>query len=123
MSDEYRKNLEEKQREKLNELLETLPDFARKFFRSMIIHHNSTNTILSYAYDIKSFFDYMMEQPGFRKKDRLTLPIQTLEQLNKDDLDEYLIYLAHHKTENGRSLMNSESTMRRKVASLRSFYQ
>lgn len=124
MSEDYRKELEGRHKEKLDTMLCEMPDFARKYFRSMIIHQNSTNTILSYCYDIKSFFDYMILQSGFKKyADNIqSMPMECLDALNKDDLDEYLDYLNYHKDPNGNSVVNGEATMRRKVASLRSFY-
>ncbi len=124
MSDEYRKQREEVHKEKLEEMLGEMPDFARKYFRSMVIRQNSTNTILSYCYDIKSFFDYLVCQSGFKKyaEEIQLIPLECLEKLNKDDLDEYLDYLNYHKDKHGNSIVNGEATMRRKIASLRSFY-
>ncbi|MBQ1902558.1 MAG: tyrosine-type recombinase/integrase [Lachnospiraceae bacterium] len=124
MSDEYRKNLQVRQREKLHDMLSEMPEFAKKYFDDMILHQNSSNTVLSYCYDMKLFFDYLVLQSGFKAyADSIaTLPLDSLDKLNRDDLMEYLSHLSYHKDKHGKTVINSESTMRRKVASLRSFY-
>ena len=51
---------------RLRDVLKTLPPFCRDFFRA-IEPRTTTKTRISYAYDIRIFFQFLLEQnPVFR---------------------------------------------------------
>ena len=53
---------------KLREVLKTLPPFCRDYFRA-IDATTTTKTRISYAYDIRIFFQFLLEQnPMFKDK-------------------------------------------------------
>ena len=53
---------------KLREVLQTLPPFARDYFRA-IEPTTSARTRISYAYDIRIFFNFLLtENPAFKEK-------------------------------------------------------
>ena len=106
---------------RLRDVLKTLPPFCRDFFRA-IEPRTTTKTRISYAYDIRIFFQFLLEQnPAFRdwSIDAFTVDVQ--DQLTAVDLEEYeeylKVYQAGDKTET-----NGERGLKRKMSSLRSFY-
>ena len=72
---------------RLREILKTLPSFAKDYFRA-IEPTTSANTRISYAYDIRVFFRFLMENNPVYKNytiDQFTLAdIENLEPVEKD---------------------------------------
>lgn len=106
---------------RLRDVLKTLPPFCRDFFRA-IEPRTTTKTRISYAYDIRIFFQFLLEQnPAFRDWSIDAFTVDVLDQLTAVDLEEYeeylKVYQAGDKTET-----NGERGLKRKMSSLRSFY-
>ena len=106
---------------RLRDVLKTLPPFCRDFFRA-IEPRTTTKTRISYAYDIRIFFQFLLEQnPAFRDWSIDACTVDVLDQLTAVDLEEYeeylKVYQAGDKTET-----NGERGLKRKMSSLRSFY-
>ena len=106
---------------RLRDVLKTLPPFCRDFFRA-IDPRTTTKTRISYAYDIRIFFQFLLEQnPAFRDWSIDAFTVDVLDQLTAVDLEEYeeylKVYQAGDKTET-----NGERGLKRKLSSLRSFY-
>ena len=106
---------------RLRDFLKTLPPFCRDFFRA-IEPRTTTKTRISYAYDIRIFFQFLLEQnPAFRDWSIDAFTVDVLDQLTAVDLEEYeeylKVYQAGDKTET-----NGERGLKRKMSSLRSFY-
>ena len=106
---------------RLRDVLKTLPPFCRDFFRA-IEPRTTTKTRISYAYDIRIFFQFLLEQnPSFRDWSIDAFTVDVLDQLTAVDLEEYeeylKVYQAGDKTET-----NGERGLKRKMSSLRSFY-
>ena len=106
---------------RLRDVLKTLPPFCRDFFRA-IEPRTTTKTRISYAYDIRIFFQFLLEQnPAFRDWSIDAFTVDILDQLTAVDLEEYeeylKVYQAGDKTET-----NGERGLKRKMSSLRSFY-
>lgn len=108
---------------KLREVLATLPDFCRNYFRAME-PTTTAKTRISYVYDIRLFLHFLCAQnPYFNKYDSITqITLSDLENLTPMDIEEYLEYLKYYTDEQGRSHTNSERGIKRKLAALRSFY-
>ncbi len=106
---------------RLRELLCTLPPFCKDFFRG-IEPQTSSRTRISYAYDLQIFFEFLKEtNPYFKKKDFNTITISDLECLTTTDIEEYIEYLSYYNKD-GKQHSNDEAGLKRKVTSLRSFY-
>ena len=106
---------------KLREVLSELPPFASDYFRG-IIASTSTRTRLSYAYDIRIFFRYVLEvNPIYKGKDMRDLKIDMLDKITALDIEEYIEYLRVYKDDKGL-VTNSERGLKRKMSALRSFY-
>ena len=106
---------------RLRDVLKTLPPFCRDFFRA-IEPRTTTKTRLSYAYDIRIFFQFLLEQnPAFKDWSMDAFTVDILDQITAIDLEEYeeylKVYQAGDKTET-----NGERGLKRKMSSLRSFY-
>ena len=82
---------------RLREILKTLPSFAKDYFRA-IEPTTSANTRISYAYDIRVFFRFLMENNPVYKNytiDQFTLA--DIENLEPVDIEEYQEYLKVQK--------------------------
>lgn len=106
---------------KMRAVLEVLPPFCKTFFRG-IEEYTSARTRLAYAYDIRLFFEFLHENNAVcAKMDISQFPLSILEQLNRQDIEEYLEYMSLYEKD-GREISNDERGKARKLASLRSFY-
>ncbi len=108
---------------KLRELLKELPPFARDYFRA-IGTTASSRTRLSYAYDLKVFFQYLlMENPLFQNYAMEDFRVDVLDALQAVDIEEYQEYLrVYQSKDTGLENTNGERGIKRKMSSLRSFY-
>lgn len=106
---------------KLREVLDTMPDFAREYFRG-VDSTTSPKTKLSYAYDIRVFLEFMLkENPSLHGRSLKDLDVGILDQIKAVDLEEYLMYLKVYE-HNNRMETNGERGRKRKLSALRSFY-
>ena len=106
---------------KLRNVLDTLPNFCRTFFRG-IEEYTSARTRLAYAYDIRVFFEFLHERNSICSKMEIKdYPLSLLDQLTRMDIEEYLEYITLYQKD-GTDVTNDERGKSRKLASLRSFY-
>ena len=118
----YHDELSKKNIEKLRELLTTLPSFCKMYFRGMndVI---SARTKIAYAYDLRVFFEYIMKQKSLQDKYPIQdMPMTILDQITREDIEDYLEYLSFYTNQLDDEVMNDERGKNRKLASLRSFY-
>ena len=107
---------------RLREVLKTLPPFVKDYFRAME-PKSSARTRINYAYDIRVFFHFLMENNPVYKNytiDRFTP--QDLENLEPVDIEEYQEYLKVYKNDEEKCITNTEKGLARKMSALRSFY-
>lgn len=106
---------------KLRAILDTLPPFCQDYFRG-ISDTTSTRTRLGYAYDIRVFFEFLHEaNPVCAKMDIHDFPISILNQVTRQDIEEYLSFISYYEKD-GHEFTNAERGKARKLSSLRSFY-
>lgn len=108
---------------RLREILKTLPEFARDFFRA-IEPNSSIRTRMNYAYDIRVFFRFLMENnPVYRSYRIEQFAVSDLERITAVDIEEYMEYLKVYRRQEDDELMtNTEKGLARKMSALRSFY-
>ena len=108
---------------KLREVLKTLPPFCRDYFRA-IDATTTTKTRISYAYDIRIFFQFLLDQnPMFKDKTMKDFTVDVLDQIKAVDLEEYEEYLKVYKSaDSSKTETNGERGVKRKISALRSFY-
>ena len=112
---------------RLRMLISTLPPYAKDYFRG-IQPHTESRTRIAYAYDLNVFFSYLHENnPIFAQKEIRDITLDDLEKLRPTDIEEYLEYLqAYTNPQNegsNNTKTNHELGLKRKLASLRSFYR
>ena len=106
---------------KLRQVLSTLPAFCKDYFRA-IDSTTTTKTRISYAYDIRIFFQFLLdENPVFKNYAMTDFSVDVLDQIKAIDLEEYMEYLKVYQ--NGdKTETNGERGLKRKISALRSFY-
>ena len=107
---------------RLREVLRELPSFVRDYFRA-IEPSTSAKTRISYAYDLRVFFNFLIENnPIFRAYELNQFSFGDLEKIEAIDVEEYLEYLKVYKSDD-KLMTNSERGIARKFSSLSSFYR
>lgn len=107
---------------KIREVIATLPPFCKQYFRG-IEEYTSTRTRLSYAYDIRLFFEFLHEKnPVLSKKNITDYELAVLDMVTREDIEEYLEYLSLYE-HGDKEITNDERGKARKLSSLRSLYK
>lgn len=107
---------------KLREVLKTLPAFAKDYFRA-IDAITTTKTRISYAYDIRIFFQFLIqENPSYQHLTPADFTIDVLDRVQALDIEEYMEYLKVYKDQDDSYITNGERGLKRKISALRSFY-
>lgn len=106
---------------RMREVLSTLPPFCKQFFRG-IQEYTSSRTRLAYAYDLRVFFEFMHSHNSMCSKIEITdFPISLLDQITREDIEEYLEYITYY-IKDGKEYTNNERGKKRKLSALKSFY-
>jgi len=107
---------------RLREVLRELPPFVRDYFRA-IEPSTSAKTRISYAYDLRVFFNFLIDNnPIYRDYSLTQFTFKDLENIEPIDVEEYLEYLKVYKSED-KLITNAERGIARKFSSLSSFYR
>lgn len=107
---------------KLREHLKQLPKFAAAYFRA-IEPTTSSRTRIAYAYDLGIFFHYIKENnPLYGNIPVTNFPLSILDEINAQDIEEYMEYLKVYEKDSDERT-NENPGIKRKIASLRSFYR
>ena len=116
---------------RIRELLRELPDVCSDYFLH-IEQLTSALTRMSYAYDLKLFFQYLSDEiPKFSGKPIQSFSVDDLNKITKHDIERFARYLTYYvKNETShdglvesREYTNNEYGIKRKFASLRAFYR
>ena len=131
MPNDYHTQTELERTRHLRELLHELPRCCSDYFIA-IEQQTSALTRLSYAYDLKLFFQYLSDElPKFGGKPVTEFTIEDIQQVTKQDLERYAryltLYIKNESLDDGeissREMTNHEYGIKRKYASLRAFYK
>jgi len=124
----YHEQEKQKNTLRLRSLLKTLPPFAFEFFRG-IEPTTSPKTRIAYAYDLRIFFEYILDiHPTLKNKAMDELIIKDLEEITPDHIEmflEYLTYYTKADPDNPGKIIeyqNDERGKSRKLAAIRTFY-
>ena len=102
--------------DKTRELLQKMPDFVRRYIRSI---HNATSARTQYEYlkDIQQYFRWLSQT---NNTEQISLDI--LKKQKKEDFEDYLEYIEHYEDENQKEHRNGRKSIKRKLSSLRKFF-
>ena len=123
----YREEADAKRILQIRTITRELPQACSDFIRSIAVT-TSTLTRLAYAIDLRTFFHFLQtERVAFSEKKLTLMTDQDLEQLTRNDLTAYAEYLTYYfKTEDSsvpnKAYVNHELAIKRKMCSIRSFY-
>ena len=107
---------------RLRQMIKELPPFCADFFRG-IEPRTSSRTRIAYAYDLKTFFEFLKKQnPLFSNYEPRDFKLSVLDEIHLMDLEEYMEYLKCYSSEKKEDLVNTERGIMRKISSLKSFY-
>ena len=109
---------------KLRTMLSELPAFFKDFFRG-IEPRTQSRTQIAYAYDIKIFLQFLLEEnPSIKKsyKSVTEIPISILESLTVTDIEEYMEYLKYRDTD-GKKISNKDNAIKRKISTVKSVFK
>ena len=123
----YREQTDRRNILRLREVLSELPPFVKDYFRS-IDTTTTTRTRISYAYDIRVFFEFLKSQnPLYKEYALRDFTLEDLDHVSAVDIEEYMEYLKLYETPEDRqntSALNTNGVVgiKRKLSALRSFY-
>jgi len=131
MANDYHNQAQMDRTKRLIELVKELPDVCSDYFLA-IEQQTSPLTRLSYAYDLKLFFQYLSDEvPRYSGKPDSEFSIEDIRLITKRDLERYAryltLYIKNESLDDGRiesrEITNHEYGIKRKYASLRAFYK
>ncbi len=131
MPNDYHLSAQVQRTRHIRELLRELPEMCSDYFMH-IEQLTSVLTRMSYAYDLKLFFQYLSDElPAFSGKLITDFTPEDLSRVTKRDIERYARYLSYYikndTADDGqvesREMTNNEYGIKRKFASLRAFYK
>ena len=124
---QYREESDAKRILQIRDIVRELPQACSDFIRSIAVT-TSTLTRLAYAIDLRTFFHFLQqERIAFSEKPLKLMMDEDLEKLTRNDLTAYTEYLTYYfKTDDSsvpnKVLVNHELSIKRKLCTIRSFY-
>ena len=107
---------------KLQRILKDLPDFCGEFFIG-IEQLTSPLTRLNYAYDLRVFFYFLVNEVNyFKSKSVFDIVVDDLNHVTAQDLERYLQYLSYFKYYD-KECSNNEKAKARKLSAVKRMFQ
>ena len=105
------------------QILKELPNFALDFFVG-IEQTTSPLTRLNYAYDLRLFFDYLVNmQDLFHGKKVKELEVDDLNIIRANHIERFLSYVSSYIDEDNNQVSNGDRSKARKLSSIKSFFK
>lgn len=127
-SSQYRDEVNAKRILQIRSITKELPQACSDFLRAIAVS-TGTFTRLAYAIDLKTFFHFLREERvAFSEKPLILLDDHDLEKLTQADLIAYTEYLTYYLKNSeddsvpNKIYVNHELSIKRKLCSIRSFY-
>ncbi len=124
----YRDEVDAKRILQIRAISRNLPQACGDFLRAIAVT-TGTFTRLAYAIDLNTFFQFLhQERLSFSEKDPVLLNDQDLNRLTQSDLTAYTEYLTYYlkadeeHPDDDRVFVNHDLAIKRKLCSIRSFY-
>lgn len=109
---------------KERQILKELPEFVTDFFVG-IEQSTSPLTRLNYAYDLRTFFEYLNNEIQlFGKKTLKQITLNDINLVKVVHIERFLSYLSNYEdSESKKSFQNGECSKARKLSSIKSFFK
>ena len=107
---------------KLRTMCNELPPFCAEFFRG-IEHETLVRSRYAYAVDLRSFFSFLIIQPGFEKTDIHSLTLGDLDRVDITIVENYLSYISFYIDDAEKEVLNGERAKKRKLSTIRGLYK
>ena len=124
----YREEVDAKRILQIREICRGLPQACSDFLRAIAVT-TGTFTRLAYAIDLNTFFQFLhLERIYYAQKEIVLYDDADLDHLTQSDLTSYTEYLTYYlksdedHTEPERVFVNHDLAIKRKLCSIRSFY-
>lgn len=126
MAKTYYEQLHIKNTNLLRKLLKELPGFLNEFFKG-ISDSTSSNTRVNYAYDLRTFFDYIITYEETFKDIKICndFTILHLEKVTVDHIEDFMEYTTHYEKNIGTSTrfyQNHANGKARKLSAVRTMF-
>lgn len=131
MALKYHEEIDKENTLKLRAMQRDLPAFCQNFFRG-IEPRTQSRTRIAYAYDLRVFFQFLLEEvPHFQAySDIREIRLTDMNQVEVLDLENYMEYLKYRTRKKADSegnevaedVLNRPRSIKRKISSLKSFY-
>ena len=123
----YREEMDAKRIQQIRSIIRELPSACSDYLSSVAVTTSSL-TRLAYAIDLRTFFQFLHnERISFSDKELILFTDEDLNKLSQSDLTAYIEYLTYYFKTNNDSVpnkiyVNHELSIKRKLCSVRSFY-
>ena len=114
MSREYRNEVDEKNNIKINELLNSMPEFIEDYYDSLVVNGSSTNTIKSYLYEVNVFLRFVATI--VKKKSITDFEVTDLDKVTLTKINKFVA-----SSESGVTL--ADTAKRRRLSVVKSIYK
>lgn len=105
------------------QIMRELPSFIADYFVG-IEHTTSPLTRLNYAYDLRLFFDYLVNmQDLFNGKKVSELVVNDLNIVRAKHIEHFLSYISSYVDEENNSISNGDRSKARKLSSIKSLFK
>ena len=123
----YREQVDAKRILQIREITRELPPACGDFLRNIAVT-TGTFTRLAYAIDMRTFFHFLQtERYTFAQKPLYSMTDEDLARVSQSDLTAYIEYLTYYLKEDedgeSKALVNHDLAIKRKLCSIRSFYE
>lgn len=120
----YQESQKYKWKTQADAIIQELPEWTHEFFKNHCrdTHGYSERTVLAYATDMRTFFQYLINVNPLFKGSMKNITAKMMDQLVYQDLQDYISYVGAYTDANDEPRTNSATGKNRKVAALRSFY-
>lgn len=119
----YRRELTINDTKKLNEICRQLPDYVVSYLNARASNCR-LSTRIAYAGDLVIFFNFLCEtNPVIASDGPRSIPMDILDQLTFEDINEFQAYLDHGIRADGHMFTNTEAAKARRMSSIRSFFK
>ena len=118
MKQTYKKEIDKKNKEKIDDYLEKMPEYVDSYIKH--INETATGTRLYYIRDIYSFLEYLKDIKNINGSVK-QISIDILDEITPMEIDDYKIYLEQYEY-NGTVRTNNQGSIKRNLISIRGLY-